>query len=182
VRLEWLGKLKNKYSFTSSGLETAAFRLPAYCLNHYATARPFLCVIVKELRDFSPRANYIDLATAASRRSQCQLLRKEGCRVVNVTGPYSRILGFLDRSRYFFFQVAPQLFSRGWVDPVPDTLLLRTSGSAGSGTRTSGYVARGGLFLYVCIYGAVWLSCYYWEPLRTGHSKRLTAISECNVI
>jgi hypothetical protein len=23
-------------------------------------------------------------------------------------------LGFLDRSRYFFFQVAPQLWSRGW--------------------------------------------------------------------
>jgi hypothetical protein len=26
---------------------------------------------------------------------------------------YGRILGFLDRSRYFFFQVAPQLYSRG---------------------------------------------------------------------
>jgi hypothetical protein len=31
----------------------------------------------------------------------------------NVTNPYSRILGFLDRSRYYFFQVAPQLYSRG---------------------------------------------------------------------
>jgi hypothetical protein len=31
---------------------------------------------------------------------------------------------FLDRSRYFFFQVAPQLYSRGWVDPVPDPLLF----------------------------------------------------------
>jgi CBS-domain-containing membrane protein len=29
--------------------------------------------------------------------------------VVSVTDPYGRILGFLDRSRYFFFQVAPQL-------------------------------------------------------------------------
>jgi hypothetical protein len=27
--------------------------------------------------------------------------------VVGVTDPYSRILGFLDRRRYFFFQVAP---------------------------------------------------------------------------
>jgi hypothetical protein len=34
------------------------------------------------------------------------------CRVVSVTDPYSRVLGFLDRSRYFFFQVAPQLYSR----------------------------------------------------------------------
>jgi hypothetical protein len=29
--------------------------------------------------------------------------------VVSVTDPYGRILGFLDRIRYFFFQVAPQL-------------------------------------------------------------------------
>jgi hypothetical protein len=35
------------------------------------------------------------------------------CRVVNATGPHGRILGFLDRSRYYFFQVAPQLHSRG---------------------------------------------------------------------
>jgi hypothetical protein len=52
------------------------------------------------------------------------------------------IIGFLDRSRYFFFQVAPQLFSRGWVDPVRGPLFLRKSGSAGNWTRTSGYVAR----------------------------------------
>jgi hypothetical protein len=36
-----------------------------------------------------------------------------GCHVVSVTDPYGRTLGFLDRSRYFFFQVAPQLHSRG---------------------------------------------------------------------
>jgi hypothetical protein len=29
-----------------------------------------------------------------------------GCHVVSVTDPYGRILGFLDRIRYFFFQVA----------------------------------------------------------------------------
>jgi hypothetical protein len=34
-----------------------------------------------------------------------------GCRVVRATDPQSRILGFLDRSRYCFFQVAPQLYS-----------------------------------------------------------------------
>ena len=44
-------------------------------------------------------------------------------------------LCFLDRSRYFFIQVAPQLTSRGWVDPVPDPLLLKKSGSAGNRTR-----------------------------------------------
>jgi hypothetical protein len=36
-----------------------------------------------------------------------------GCYIISVTDPYGRILGFLDRSRYFFFQVAPQLYSRG---------------------------------------------------------------------
>jgi hypothetical protein len=33
--------------------------------------------------------------------------------VVSATDPHGRILGFLDRSRYYFFQVAPQLYSRG---------------------------------------------------------------------
>jgi hypothetical protein len=65
-----------------------------------------------------------------------------GCHVVSVTDPYGHNLGFLDRSRYFFFQVAPQLYSRDSVDPVPDPLLLRKSGSAGNRTRTSGSVAK----------------------------------------
>jgi hypothetical protein len=65
-----------------------------------------------------------------------------GCRVCSATDPYGRILGFLDLSRRFFFQLAPQLYSRGGVDPVPDPLLLRKSGSAGNRTRTSGSVAR----------------------------------------
>jgi hypothetical protein len=55
-----------------------------------------------------------------------------GCRVVSATDPHGRIL---DRSRYYFSQVAPQLYSRGWVDPVSDPLLLRKSGSAGNRTR-----------------------------------------------
>jgi hypothetical protein len=36
-----------------------------------------------------------------------------GCHEVSVTYPHGRILGFLYRSRYLFFQVAPQLYSRG---------------------------------------------------------------------
>jgi hypothetical protein len=64
------------------------------------------------------------------------------CYVVSVTDPHARILGFFDRSRYFFFQVAPQLYSRDWVDPIPDPLLLRKSYSAGNRTRISGSVTR----------------------------------------
>jgi hypothetical protein len=65
-----------------------------------------------------------------------------GCHVVSVTDLYGRILSFLDRSRYFFFQIPHQLYSRGLVDPVPDPLLLRKSGGAGNQTRTSGSVGR----------------------------------------
>jgi hypothetical protein len=35
------------------------------------------------------------------------------CHVVSVTDPYGRNLGFVDRSRYIFFQIAPRLYSRG---------------------------------------------------------------------
>jgi hypothetical protein len=34
--------------------------------------------------------------------------------------PYSRFSG---QEPLLFYQVAPQLYSRGWVDPVPDPLL-----------------------------------------------------------
>jgi hypothetical protein len=52
--------------------------------------------------------------------------------------PYSRF----SRPEPLIFQVAPQLYSRGRVDPVPEPLLLRKSGSAGNRSRTSGSVAR----------------------------------------
>jgi hypothetical protein len=55
--------------------------------------------------------------------------------MVNVTNSYGRNIGFLDWSCYFSFQIAPQLYSRGWVDPVPDPLLLRKSGSTGNWTN-----------------------------------------------
>jgi hypothetical protein len=38
------------------------------------------------------------------------VLRIEGCRVVRAANLYGRNLGFLDRSLYFFFEVAPQLY------------------------------------------------------------------------
>jgi hypothetical protein len=39
-------------------------------------------------------------------------LADRGCCVVSATDPPVVSLGFLDRSRYYFFQVAPQLSSR----------------------------------------------------------------------
>jgi hypothetical protein len=58
-----------------------------------------------------------------------------GRRVISATDSHGCVLGILDRSRYYFFQVAPQLYSRDWVDPVPDPVLLRKSGSAGNRTQ-----------------------------------------------
>jgi hypothetical protein len=43
-------------------------------------------------------------------------------------------LSFLYRNLYFC-QVAPHLSSRGRVDPIPDTLLFKKSGSAQNRTR-----------------------------------------------
>jgi hypothetical protein len=40
-----------------------------------------------------------------------------GRRVFSATDPYVRILGFLDWIRYFFFQVAPQLYSEAEWGP-----------------------------------------------------------------
>jgi hypothetical protein len=62
--------------------------------------------------------------------------------VGELSANFYRILGFLDQSRYFCFQVAPQLYSRGRVDPVPDSLLFRKSGSAENRTRAPEAVAR----------------------------------------
>jgi hypothetical protein len=64
-----------------------------------------------------------------------------GCHVVSVTDPYGRIQRFYRQEPLLFYQVAPQLYSRGWVDPVPDPLRF-FSGSSGNRTRASGSVAK----------------------------------------
>jgi hypothetical protein len=100
------------------------------------------CPSIKELHGLSPRANYTHRARPPLSAKLVATSTDSVCQVVSVTDPYDRILGFVDRSRYFLFQVASQLYSRGWVYPVLDPLLLRKSGSAGNRTRTSRSVAR----------------------------------------
>jgi hypothetical protein len=101
-------------------------------------------------------------ASELRRPSDCRLSAKlvptfadRECRVVSATDSHGRILGFLDRSRYFPTHVAPQWSSRGWVDSVPEPLLHRKSGSARNRTRDI-YICsqehwpldhRGGLYL-----------------------------------
>jgi hypothetical protein len=82
------------------------------------------------------------LASAALSAKLVSTLADRKCSMVSTPNTYGRILGFLDRSRYVFFQVAPQLHSGGSEDPVRDPLLLRKSGIAGNRTQTSGSVVR----------------------------------------
>jgi hypothetical protein len=56
-----------------------------------------------------------ELNRPSDRRLSAKLVRTfadRACNVVCVTDPYGRILEFLDRRRYFFFKVTPQLYSR----------------------------------------------------------------------
>jgi hypothetical protein len=50
-----------------------------------------------KLRGLSPRANYIDQATADLSTKLVPTFADRGCHVVSGTDPYGRILGFLDR-------------------------------------------------------------------------------------
>jgi hypothetical protein len=83
-------------------------------------------------------------------------------------------LSFLNRSRYFFFQVAPHLSLRGWMGPVPDPLLLRKSGSAGNRSQD----------LWVC-------SQKLWPQdhrggrnikMQTGHTQNRIVILSVNML
>jgi hypothetical protein len=105
------------------------------CLHHYSSI-PFISSQLfspffpsppsknktNKLHGLSPRANYTDQATAACRRSDCQLLRIEGATCCQRDGsprPYSR---FSRQEPLLFYQVAPQLYS---PSPSPSSYLLR---------------------------------------------------------
>jgi CBS-domain-containing membrane protein len=53
-----------------------------------------------KLRGLSPRTNYTDRAKLVSS------FAGRVCHVVSVMDPHGRILGFVDQSRCFFFEVA----------------------------------------------------------------------------
>jgi hypothetical protein len=96
--------------------------------------------VLPKLHGLSPRANYT--GRAIDRRLSAKWLptfANKGCHVVSVTDPYGHILGSRQEP-LLFYQVAPQLYSRGWVNPVPDTVLFFCS--AGNRTQASGSVAK----------------------------------------
>jgi hypothetical protein len=68
------------------------------------------------MNNYNKQTTWPESASELYRPSESRLSTKlvptfedRSCRVVSATDLYSRILGFLDRSHYFFFQVAPQL-------------------------------------------------------------------------
>jgi hypothetical protein len=68
----------------------------------------------------------------------CQHLRREWCCVVSAADPLRSLISVFFRPELLpSFQVAPHLFSGGWLDPVPDSLLRRKFGS--SWNRTQGF-------------------------------------------
>jgi hypothetical protein len=96
----------------------------------------------KELHGLSLRANYTDRATTTRRRSDCQLFADRGCHVVSVADPYGRILGFLDRSRYFSIKQLLSCTHEAEWTPFQTTTFLFHSRSDGNRTRASGSVTK----------------------------------------
>jgi hypothetical protein len=71
------------------------------------TACSYVSELKKKLRGLSPRENYTDRATPLLSAKLVPNFADRGFHMVSTTDPYDRILAFLDRSRYSFFQVAP---------------------------------------------------------------------------
>jgi hypothetical protein len=82
----------------------------------------------------SLQSNYTEWATATGRPILVPTSADRGVSCCQHGGKPTAV-SFLDQSRYLFFQVAPHLSSQGWVDPVPDLLLLRKYCSPGNWTR-----------------------------------------------
>jgi hypothetical protein len=85
---------------------------------------------------FSLETNYTDRATATCWWNLVPTFVDRGVsRGQHVGSPTVVSLSLLDRSRYFSFKKLLIYPHKGWVDPVPDPLLLRKSSSAGNRTR-----------------------------------------------
>jgi hypothetical protein len=84
----------------------------------------------------SPQAYYTDWATATCRRNLVPIFVDRGVSSGQRGGSSTVVnLSYLDQSRYISFQYLLIYSHKGWVDHIPDPLLLRKSGSAGNRTR-----------------------------------------------
>jgi hypothetical protein len=84
----------------------------------------------------SPQANYTDWATATCRRNLVPTFTDRGVSCGQRGGTHTVVnLSFLDQSHYLSFKWLLIYPHKGWVDPVPDSPLLRKSGSVVNRTR-----------------------------------------------
>jgi hypothetical protein len=116
-----------------------AILVPSYTKSFYLSLLKLRQINLNSVA-FSPQSNYTDWSTDIGRRiSVPTSADRSGVALSALLPPPPPLtavnLSFIDRIRYFFFQVAPHLSSRGWMDPVPYPLLHRKSGSAGNRTR-----------------------------------------------
>jgi hypothetical protein len=89
----------------------------------------------REHRSFQPAIELYRLTTASGRRILVPRFVDRGLSRGQRDGkPTAGNLTFIDWSCYFFFQVALHLSSRGWVDAVPEPLLLRKCSGVGNPT------------------------------------------------
>jgi hypothetical protein len=83
----------------------------------------------------SPQVNYTDRVTATCRRNLVPTFVDRGMSRSQRGGTPTVVNLFSRPEPLLFFQVAPHLSSQGWVDPIPDPLLLRKYGITGNRTR-----------------------------------------------
>jgi hypothetical protein len=85
---------------------------------------------------FSPQTNYTDRATTTCWRNLLPTFADSGASSGQRGGSPTVVnLSFLDRSRYFSFKQLLIYSHKGWVDPVPNPLLLRKCGISRNVTR-----------------------------------------------
>jgi hypothetical protein len=123
--------------FAGSGLKVTWTKKPCLTTIYHMQVHAVML-----LRGLSPRDKLYQLSHRLLSAKLVPNFADRSCRMVRAMDSHGRILDFLYQNRYYFFQVAPQLYSWVRVDPVPDPLLLRKSGSAGNRTRTFVSVAR----------------------------------------
>jgi hypothetical protein len=108
-----------------------------------------LCSMMTNSEAFSPQVNYTNWTTVTCRRLlMSPFADGVGGSRGQCCGRRTAVnLSYPDRSRHFFFQEASDTSSWGWVDPIPEPLLLRKSGSTGIEPETYGSAAKNSEFV-----------------------------------
>jgi hypothetical protein len=90
----------------------SSIRLPSVMVSKHRNYFIVTVLIFHEI--YPPQKNFVALVPERTIPTERPLtLEDRGCSEVSATDHNGSILGFLDRSRYIFFQAALQLYSRG---------------------------------------------------------------------